>query len=45
MFLLCSSHDINGNRREKEMLGHRLDREGVLVLAIGWIVALMVTLT
>jgi hypothetical protein len=45
MFLLCSSHDIDDNRREKKMLARGLDREGALVLAIGWIVALMVTLT
>jgi hypothetical protein len=43
MFLLCSF--LDDERREQEMFERRLDREGVLVLAVGWIVALMVTLT
>jgi hypothetical protein len=43
MFLLCSSP--GNERRKQDMFERRLDREGVLVLAVGWIVALMVTLT
>jgi hypothetical protein len=37
--------DVGDDRRERKMLARRLDREGALVLAIGWIVALVVTLT
>jgi hypothetical protein len=37
--------DFSDDRGERKMLARQLDCEGALVLAIGWIVALMVTLT
>jgi hypothetical protein len=39
LFCFCSS------LREKEIAMRRIDREGIIVLAFGWLVALAVTLT
>jgi hypothetical protein len=39
MFCFCSTHRI-----EKERAMRRIDRQGMMVIAFGWLVALAVTL-
>jgi hypothetical protein len=45
MFQSCDEPPPKPSSRRTEMLTRQLDREGALVLVIGWIVALVVTLT
>jgi hypothetical protein len=45
LFLFCSFGTLASSTKEAQMEDFGLDRQGALVLAVGWLAALWITLT